>query len=314
MTTTVISSSQQRAELPDADGWWARQHIISRTIYWGVHAACLLALWTGVSTGDLVLLAATFSLRMFAITGGYHRYFAHRSYKTSRAFQFVLAFLGTTATQKGPLWWAGNHRQHHRYSDQPGDVHSPNDGFWYSHQGWIFHGRWDATPLDQMRDFSKYPELLFLNQWHIVGPLSLAVVCYLVGGMSGLVWGFAISTTLLWHLTYSINSLAHRWGTRRYDTGDDSRNNWLLGLLTMGEGWHNNHHHFMASVRQGFRWWEIDLTYYVLRALALVGIVRELREPPARTVAATTEARRRSSAQRDSRPDAALDDLIQASD
>ena len=265
----------------EADGWWREQAVLSRVGYWGLHAACLLVFWVGIDATALWLLAATFLVRMFAITAGYHRYFSHRTFRTSRAFQFALAVLGASATQKGALWWAGHHRIHHKHSDRPGrDVHSPRDGFWYSHQGWIFDGRWDDSPLDQVRDFAAYPELVWLNRWHVVPPLALAGLLLAFGGASAVVWGYCVSTVLLWHATYSINSLAHRWGTRRYDTADDSRNNWLLGLLTFGEGWHNNHHHYCASARQGFRWWEIDLTYYALRALAAIGVVWEIREPP----------------------------------
>ncbi|MCZ6463491.1 MAG: acyl-CoA desaturase [Proteobacteria bacterium] len=266
----------------DADGVWHKQRIVSVTLYWGIHAACLLTLVTGVSALDLGLCVGLFWLRMFGITGGYHRYFAHRAFQTSRAFQFVLAVLGTMAVQKGPLWWASTHRVHHRNSDQPGDVHSPRDGFWHSHSAWIFDGRWDDTDLDGIRDFAKFPELVWLNQWHVVGPLLLAVLCFAIGGFSGLIWGFAVSTTLLWHSTYTINSLAHRWGSKRYETGDDSRNNLFLALLTFGEGWHNNHHHYMASARNGFFWWEIDITYYLLRGLEKLGLVWELRIVPKR--------------------------------
>jgi stearoyl-CoA desaturase (delta-9 desaturase) len=236
---------------------------------------------TGAPRAALILCAATYLVRVFAVTGGYHRYFSHKAYRTSRAFQFVLALLGTMAVQKGPLWWASIHRRHHRYSDQPGDPHSPRLGFWHAHQGWIFDDRWGATSLEAVRDFAKYPELVWLNRYHFVGPLALALFCWAVGGFAGLVWGFSVSTVLQWHSTYAINSLAHRIGSRRYETGDDSRNNWWLALITLGEGWHNNHHHYMASVRQGFFWWELDVTYYVLRALAAVGLVWDLREPPA---------------------------------
>ena len=257
---------------------------VSRTVsmaYWGVHLACFLAFYTGVSAADLALFAATLSLRMFGITGGYHRYFAHKSYQTSRAFQFLLAFLGASATQKGPLWWAGLHRRHHAYADREGDVHSPKQGFWYAHQGWIFDPKWTATPEEGIRDFSRYPELVWLNRWHVVPPILLGALCAAIGGLSGLVWGFFISTTVLWHSTYTVNSLAHRWGSRRYDTPDTSRNNLWIALLTFGEGWHNNHHHYMRSARQGFFWWEVDVTYYLLRGLAAVGVVWDLREPPA---------------------------------
>ena len=278
--------------LSAVEGWWSRHEILPLSIYWGLHAACLLALVTGVTTGDLVLFATTFLVRMFGITGGYHRYFAHKTYKTSRPFQFALAFLACSATQKGPLWWAGHHRGHHKYADRPGDVHSPREGFYYAHQGWIFDRRWDATPLDRIGDFAAYPELAWLNRYHIVPPALLALGCYLLGGFSALIWGFVISTVALWHTTYCVNSVCHVWGRRRYPTPDTSRNNWLMALLTLGEGWHNNHHHFCASTRQGFRWWEIDVTYYALRALQAVGLVWEIREPPMHVLERSIETRK----------------------
>ncbi len=261
---------------------WARYGLVSLLVYWGIHASCLFAFVTGVSGLDLALCLSMFYLRMFGITAGYHRYFAHRSYKTGRVFQFALAWIGCMAIQKGPLWWAAGHRRHHQFSDQPGDMHSPREGFWWAHQGWIFDGRWDKTEIDRISDFARYPELVWLNRWHVVPSIVLAIACYAIGGLSGLVWGFAISTTLLWHSTYAINSLAHIWGSRRYDTGDDSRNNLFLALLTLGEGWHNNHHHYMASARNGFFWWEIDISYYLLRGLEALGLVRDLRVPSER--------------------------------
>ncbi len=268
------------AEATHPEGFWRRQETLSAAIYWTIHASCLFAFWTQVGPLEITLCLGLFWLRLFGITGGYHRYFAHKTFKTSRAFQFVLAFLGAAATQKGPLWWAAGHRRHHRYSDQEGDLHSPRKGFWWAHQGWVFDGRWDDTEFDRIGDFASQPELMWLNRWHIVAPITAAVGCYAIGGFSGLVWGFSISTTLLWHSTYTINSLAHRWGSQRYETGDDSRNNAFLALLTLGEGWHNNHHHYMASARQGFFWWEIDITYYILRGLQAVGLIWEIREPP----------------------------------
>ena len=266
-----------------------RERNASSIGYWAIHASCLLAFFVPITTTALVLCAVLFWVRMFGITGGYHRYFSHRTYKTSRAFQFVLAWIGASAVQKGPLWWAGVHRVHHRKSDQPGDPHSPRQGFWHAHQGWIFEGPWDDTRTDLMRDFTKYPELLWLNKYHFVPPISLAVLCFAVGGFTGLLWGMGISTVLCWHATYSINSLAHRIGKPRYETGDDSKNSWILALLTLGEGWHNNHHFYQSSTRQGFYWWEIDITYYVLRAFALVGLVWDIKEPPARVYAVQAE-------------------------
>ncbi|MCB9724601.1 MAG: acyl-CoA desaturase [Spirochaetaceae bacterium] len=280
----VTSTRPTGCEVP-RPGLRRRQDTISAALYWTIHAACALVLVTGVSAADLILCLALFWLRLFGITGGYHRYFSHRSYRTSRPFQLVLATLGCAATQKGPLWWAAGHRRHHAFSDREGDLHSPRDGFWWAHQGWIFDGRFDATEHERVRDLGAFPELVWLDRWHPVVPLALAIGCFAWGGLSGLVWGFCVSTTLLWHATYSINSLAHRFGTQRYETGDDSRNNLWLALLTLGEGWHNNHHHYMASCRQGFFWWEVDVTYYVLRGLSAVGLVWDLREPPARLLA-----------------------------
>jgi stearoyl-CoA desaturase (delta-9 desaturase) len=278
----MSAANEPAAVLPNPDGITRSQGPIATLIYWGIHAACFLAIFTGVNATDIALCAGAYLVRMFAITGAYHRYFSHRTYRTSRLVQFVIGFVGTSAVQKGPLWWAANHRMHHRYSDGQGDPHSPRDGFYWSHQGWIADGRWDDTRLDLVRDLAKYPELVWLNRWHIVAPIMLAVFCYAVGGFSGLIWGFAISTVVCWHSTYSINSLAHRWGTVRYDTGDDSRNNFFLALLTLGEGWHNNHHFHQASARQGFFWWEIDITYYLLRGMQAVGLVWDIKEPPAR--------------------------------
>jgi len=263
-----------------ADGVLARKQLLPTLIYWGLHALALLVVVTPPTAGVLALTAVTFWVRLLSITGGYHRYFSHRAYKTSRVFQFVLALVGTSATQKGPLWWAGGHRRHHRYSDQPGDMHSPREGFWYSHQGWILDTQWERTELENIRDFARFPELVWLNRWHFVPPIALAILCTAIGGFAGVLWGYVFSTVLLWHTTYTINSLAHRWGSTRYETGDDSRNNLWLALLTLGEGWHNNHHWFMSAARNGFFWWEIDVTYYVLRALAAVGIVWDLKEVP----------------------------------
>ncbi len=247
-----------------------------------LHVAAFGVFFTQFSIWAVLLFVATYSLRMWAITAGYHRYFAHRSYKTSRAFQFFLAFAGCSSVQKGPLWWAAHHRRHHKYTDEQGDIHSPiQDGFWYSHVGWIVSDKYKETDYEAIKDFAKYPELRWLDQWHWVPGIFLAVGCFLLLGWSGLFWGFFLSTVVLYHCTFSINSLAHLWGTRRYQTMDGSRNNFLLALITGGEGWHNNHHHFMSSVKQGFFWWEIDTSYYVLKILSWVKLVRDLRLPPA---------------------------------
>jgi stearoyl-CoA desaturase (delta-9 desaturase) len=258
-----------------------------------IHAACITVLWVGVSLPAVLLCIALYAVRMFALTAGYHRYFSHRSFKTSRGFQFVLALLGTMAVQKGPLWWAAHHRRHHKYSDQEGDVHSPIiSTLWWSHIGWVISRKYDETHWSAIKDFARYPELRWLNKYHVVPPIILAVLCFFGGvyfGTSGwqwLVWGFVISTVILYHGTFTVNSLAHIWGSRRYNTTDQSRNNFWIALWTGGEGWHNNHHHYMASVRQGFFWWEIDFSYYALKIMSWFRLVWDLRVPPKHLLAA----------------------------
>ena len=247
-----------------------------------VHLACVAALWTGVTYEALVLCFLLYWLRIFAIGAGYHRYFSHRAYRTSRAFQFALAVLSQSTAQKSVLWWASKHRHHHLHSDTETDVHSPrHKGFVYSHLGWIFSRKNDAADLVKVADFARYPELMWLHKHELVPPVVLALLSVLIAGWSGLVVGFFWSTVLVYHATFCINSLAHVRGRRRYVTGDNSRNNWLLALFTMGEGWHNNHHAYQSSVRQGFRWWEIDATFYLLKALSWTGLVWDLKTPPA---------------------------------
>jgi stearoyl-CoA desaturase (Delta-9 desaturase) len=250
--------------------------------FFAVHAvaAATVAL-TRPTPGLLLLVALSYGVRMFGITAGYHRYFSHRSYRTSRAFQLLLALLGTTATQKGPLWWAAHHRDHHRYSDGPDDIHSPvQRGFWWSHVGWILSRQYDATRVDRVRDIARYPELRWLDRYHLVPAIAYAAALYALGGAAALLWGYFVATVLLWHGTFLVNSLAHVIGRRRYETGDASRNSALIAVFTLGEGWHNNHHHYQSTANQGWFWWELDVTFYVLRALAALGLVRDLRLPP----------------------------------
>ncbi|NBO91452.1 MAG: acyl-CoA desaturase [Planctomycetia bacterium] len=245
-----------------------------------LHLLALVAFWTPLTWTAAILYVSLFSLRTFGLTAGYHRYFAHRGYSTSRIFQFMLAWFGCCAVQKGPLWWAGHHRSHHRYSDTPKDPHSPHEtSFWWSHVGWILSNEYTETPYEDIPDFSRYPELRWIDTFHIVPGITLAILCWLIGGMPGLVYGFLLSTITLYHTTFSVNSLNHLFGSRRYATPDDSRNNLWIALLTFGEGWHNNHHHYQSSANQGFYWWEIDISYSILVVLSKFGIVWNLRTP-----------------------------------
>ncbi len=251
-----------------------------------VHVVPFFAWFTGVSTRAIVLGLALFWIRIFFVTAGYHRYFSHRSFKLARVPQFLLALATTTTAQKGPLWWAAHHRAHHRNSDTEDDVHSPQKGFWWSHVGWILSNKYKDTDYAAIKDFSRFPELRFINRQNWIGPWALAIASFLLAGWDGLLIGFFASTVLLWHATFSINSLAHVMGRRRYATTDTSRNSVLLALLTWGEGWHNNHHYYQASARQGFFWWEVDPTYYLLKVGSWFGLVRDLKVPTAQIKAA----------------------------
>ena len=269
--------------------------------YWDVipflsiHLMCLWAVQTGIRWEWVMLAIGSYYLRMVAVTAGYHRYFSHRSYKTSRLFQFILAFLAMTSAQKGVLWWAAHHRHHHKYSDQKEDIHSPlQRGFWFSHVGWVLSANYMQTDFALVRDFHRYPEIRFLDQFYFIPPCVYAAVMYSVWGFPGLIWGFFISTTALYHCTFFINSLTHMIGRVRYKSNDGSKNSFMLAVLCCGEGWHNNHHHYQSAVNQGWFWWEMDLSYYVLSLLSWFGIVWDLRTPPEQIKARTIAAERRS--------------------
>ena len=264
-----------------------------------LHLSCVAVIWVGVSTTAVLVAVVLYAVRMFAVTAFYHRYFAHRTFRTSRALQFVFAVIGASSVQRGPLWWAAHHRRHHLYSDTELDPHSPKlRGFLWSHMGWFLTPQGFQTDWRRIPDLVRYPELRWLDRFDIAAPVGLALLLYGAGawlravnpdlGTSGaqlLVWGFCISTVALFHATVTVNSLAHRFGTRRFETRDASRNNFWIALLTFGEGWHNNHHFYPGCARQGFRWWEIDVTYYALRLMAAFGLVKGLKPVPARILA-----------------------------
>jgi stearoyl-CoA desaturase (delta-9 desaturase) len=267
------------SSLRDAD---ERLDLVKSLPFFAVHLVALVGVFfVGFRWWYPLVALASYYVRMTFVTAGYHRYFSHRAYKTSRWFQFVLALGAETSAQKGVLWWGAHHRDHHKYSDQPSDVHSPRQqGLWWAHVGWILGAKHQETKLDRIKDFAQYPELRWLNKYYYLPVVALAVAMFLVGGAPILMWGFFVATVLLWHGTFTINSLSHVFGKVRYESRDDSKNNWLLALITNGEGWHNNHHYYQSTANQGFYWWEIDASYYVLKLLSWVGIVWDLRTPP----------------------------------
>lgn len=259
-----------------------------------MHVACLAVFWVGWSWTAVLITLATLFMRVFGLTAFYHRYFSHRSFKTSRWFQFVGAVLGAAALQRGPLWWAAHHRSHHRDADTRRDPHSPlHQGFFWSHMGWFMTREHVATNERLVRDWARYPELRFLDRYEQVVPLAFASTLLGIGAALAvwapglettawqvLVWSFFVSTVVLYHVTFAVNSVAHRWGSRPFVTEDESRNNFLLALVTFGEGWHNNHHRYPVSARQGFRWWQIDITFYILVILSWLGVVWEIKPVP----------------------------------
>lgn len=271
-------------------------NIIKQLLFWAIHLGCIGVLWVGFSWTAVAVCLALYVIRMFTITGVYHRYFSHRSYQTSRWFQFVLAFLGTTSAQKGPIWWASHHRHHHQHSDTEEDIHPPRlYGLWWAHVGWVLSTQFIDTRSELVKDLMKFPELRLLDRLHFAPPLMLAGALIGLGSLlqtyypelgtsAGqlFVWGFCVSTTLLYHGTFCINSLAHLIGKPRFETGDDSKNSFILALITLGEGWHNNHHRYPGSERQGFYWWEVDISHYILKMLSWCGLVWNLRVPPER--------------------------------
>jgi stearoyl-CoA desaturase (delta-9 desaturase) len=280
--------------LPDTDTGGSHIHWARIIPFIALHLACLAPLWVGVSTTAVAVTVALYALRMFAVTGFYHRYFSHKAFRTSRGMQFVFALLGASAVQRGPLWWAAQHRHHHIHSDDEHDVHSPHrHGFLWAHGGWFMARANFPTRTELVKDLCAFPELRFLDRFDSLVPLAIAAGLYAAGewlarahpaletnGLQLVVWGFCISTVALYHATFTVNSLAHTCGRRRYATRDQSRNNVWLALLTFGEGWHNNHHHFPGSARQGFFWWEVDFTYYGLRLLYALGLIWDLRVVP----------------------------------
>jgi stearoyl-CoA desaturase (delta-9 desaturase) len=258
-----------------------------------MHLSLIGLFFVGFSWIALAVCLVLYAVRVFALTGGYHRYFSHKSFKTSRFFQFILAWMGASSAQLGPLWWASHHRHHHQHSDTEEDIHSPRRrGFLWAHIGWLFCRKYARSELERVRDFAKFPEIRFVDRWHILPVLCLAFSLLFLGwileafapGLGTTKWqmlmyGFFLSTVMVYHVTFAINSLTHMIGKQRFDNNDDSRNNLWLALMTFGEGWHNNHHRFPVSTRQGFYWWEIDITYYILKILSRFRIVWDLRPP-----------------------------------
>jgi stearoyl-CoA desaturase (delta-9 desaturase) len=266
-------------------GRWTPAARVNVVVFWTVQTSALLALAAPFQWSLAALAVASHFIRMLGITLGFHRHLAHRSFRMSRFTRFFWSLLGTAAMQKGPLWWAGNHVYHHRFADRAGDPHSPRlAGFYRAHIGWFLDDvAYDVVDPGNpvLREFSAYPEMRFLDRYYALPPLALAVALSVAGGWPWLVWGFCLPTVTLAHATFAINSVNHLWGSRRFATPDDSRNNLWTALLTLGEGWHNNHHRFPRAARNGLYWWEIDPTWWTIRAMGALGLARDIHSVPA---------------------------------
>ena len=274
---------------------WKRINLTNSIGLFLIEAGVLAVLFVGISWPAAIAAWCVYWIQIFGVSAGYHRYFAHRTFRTSRAFQFALAYMGAMAAQMGPLWWSSYHRRHHAHSDEPDDIHSPRQGgFWWAHIGWVLFENGNQMDERYVKDWARYPELRWLDNYRWVPPASVLVVMIGLGawlqairpewGTSPwqmAVWGFSVSTTLIHHVTFSVNSVTHMFGRRRFSTKDDSRNVWWLALLTNGEGWHNNHHRFPMSEKHGLKWWEVDITHYVLCGLQRLGVVWGIRTQPA---------------------------------
>lgn len=262
-------------------------------------AVAIALLWgVAFSWQYLVIMAAMYLVTGFGITIGYHRLFTHKSFRTPRPVAALLAIMGAMAAEGSLMQWVSAHRLHHQHSDQHGDPHSPHlhgnsllaalNGMWHAHIGWALKKRKDENTGRNTRDLNKDPWLRFVNRlfpvWVGLGLLIPAVLGGLMtmswmGLLLGLLWGGLVRVLLVHHVTWSINSVCHIWGSRPYESRDHSRNNAIFGILALGEGWHNNHHAFPSSARHGLSWWQFDASYVVIRAMQMVGLASDLRVP-----------------------------------
>ena len=267
----------------------------SIVIFWLVQVSALLVFAVPFAWGYVALWAVSHFARAVGLTLAFHRYYAHRAFQMNRAARFIWTFAGVAAMQKGPLWWAGHHVYHHKFADRDGDPHSPKvSGFYYAHIGWFLNDQKykkidPSNPV--VRDFSKYPDVRLLDEYYFLPPLLLGLAMYAIGGFPWVVWGFCLPTMTLAHATFAINTVNHLYGSRRFETRDESRNNAITALFAAGEGWHNNHHRYQRAARNGFYWWEIDITYYVILAMQAVGLAWDVQRVPDRIYREAREGR-----------------------
>ncbi|XP_052180766.1 palmitoyl-monogalactosyldiacylglycerol delta-7 desaturase, chloroplastic-like [Diospyros lotus] len=289
-------SSLGRAELSDAGA--VNLGTKRRNVYWGrkwnvrdvgtagivvlMHFLCFFAPFT-FNWGAFWVAAGLYVVTgLLGITLSFHRNLSHRSFKLPKWLEYLFAYCGVLALQGNPIDWVSTHRYHHQFCDSERDPHSPIDGFWFSHMSWLF----DTNAVvercgkpNNVGDLEKQPFYRFIQSTYILYPIALAFLLYAVGGFPFIVWGMGVRVVWVYHITWLVNSACHVWGTQAWPTGDLSRNNWWVALLAFGEGWHNNHHAFEYSARHGLEWWEIDMTWYVVRFLQAIGLATDVKLP-----------------------------------
>lgn len=275
MTTNIIPEKPTRAPLD----WVA-------VFFFGtIHVLALLAPWFFSWSAVAVTLFLHWLFGSIGICLGYHRLLSHRSLQVPRWLEYAIAIIGALALQGGPIFWVAGHRLHHAHTeDIDQDPYSAKRGFWWSHMLWIFY------PKPEFFDYEKYqkfaPDLVrqgfyrWLNRYFLFLQIPLAIILYLIGGWSWVIYGMLVRVVLLWHSTWMINSVTHMWGYRTFDVPDNSRNLWWAAIFTYGEGWHNNHHAYPQVAKAGWRWWEVDVTWWSIWVLKSLGLVQKVNLPP----------------------------------
>ncbi|KAL2463069.1 Palmitoyl-monogalactosyldiacylglycerol delta-7 desaturase [Forsythia ovata] len=271
---------------PNFDVFWDRKWNLSDATSIGlvvsVHLLCVFAPFTFNWGAFWVAFGLYIITGLFGITLSYHRHLSHKSFKIPKWLEYIFAYCGALAAQRDPIYWVSTHRYHHQFCDTEKDPHSPIRGFWFSHSTWLFDNNSIVAKCgkpNNVGDLEKQPFYKFLERTYLIHPIGLGALLYALGGFPYVVWGMGVRTVFVYHITWLVNSASHTWGKQVWNTGDLSRNNWWLAMITFGEGWHNNHHAFEYSARHGLEWWQVDITWYVIRLLKAIGLATDVKLP-----------------------------------
>ncbi|XP_038718376.1 palmitoyl-monogalactosyldiacylglycerol delta-7 desaturase, chloroplastic-like [Tripterygium wilfordii] len=277
--TSPLAISKISPNLPRE---WKRLDIGTACVVFAVHCLSLFAPFQFNWSAFWVAFVLYVITGLLGITLSFHRNLTHRSFKLPKWLEYSFAYCGVQALQGPPIDWVSVHRSHHKFGDSERDPHSPIEGFWYSHMSWLLYRTSISKTCrehNNVGDLKKQPFYRFMQRTHHLHPIALGVLLYALGGFPFFVWGMAVRIVWVWHITWMVNSVCHIWGKQAWKTGDLSRNNWLVAVLSFGEGWHNNHHAFEYSARHGLEWWQLDLTWIVVRLLQAAGLATEVKLP-----------------------------------